>query len=138
MAIENLPDGRGHVCLDLGEDQFTRGRPHPMIDPQTRSEFFESFVDEHTAVILVDVVLGFGSHSDPAGAVANSVREVRQRLSLHGKDVVVIASVCGTDLDSQNLHKSVETLEAEKIIVMPSNAQAVRLTDKIMQGIKGA
>ena len=138
MAIENLPDGRGHVCLDLGEDQFTRGRPHPMIDPQTRSEFFESFVDEHTAVILVDVVLGFGSHSDPAGAVANSVREVRQRLSLHGKDVVVIASVCGTDLDSQNLHKSVETLEAEKIIVMPSNAQSVRLTDKIMQGIKGA
>ena len=136
MAIENLPEGRGHICLDLGEDQFTRGRPHPMIDPQTRTEFFESHVDEKTAVILVDVVLGFGSYNDPAGAVADSVREIRQRLSTQGKDVVVIASVCGTDLDSQDLNKSIETLEAAGIIVLPSNAQAVRLTDRVLQRIK--
>jgi len=138
MAIKNLPEGRGHICLDLGEDEFTRGRPHPMIDPQTRTDFFKSHVDGKTGVILVDVVLGFGSHSDPAGAVAASVREIRQRLSNQGKDVVVIASVCGTDLDSQDLHKSVATLEEEGILVMPSNAQAVRLTDRVMQRmIKG-
>jgi len=136
MVIENLPGGRGHICLDLGEDQFTRGRPHPMIDPQTRTEFFESHVDEKTAVILVDVVLGFGSYLDPAGAVADSVREIRQRLSKQGKDVVVIASVCGTDLDSQDLNKSIESLEAAGIIVLPSNAQAVRLTDRVLQRIK--
>lgn len=136
MAIENLPAGGGHICLDLGEDQFTRGRPHPMIDPQTRTEFFRSHVDEKTAVILVDVVLGFGSYQDPAGAVADSVREIRQRLSTQGKDVVVIASVCGTDLDSQDLNKSIKTLEAAGIIVLPSNAQAVRLTDLVMQRIK--
>ena len=139
MAIKNMPEGRGHLCLDLGEDEFTRGRPHPMIDPQTRTEFFESHVDGQTSVILVDVVLGFGSHVDPAGAVADSVREIRQRLTVQGKDVVVIASVCGTDLDSQNLNKSVATLEEAGIIVLPSNAQAVRLTDKVMQRImKGA
>ena len=136
MAIENLPAGRGHICLDLGEDQFTRGRPHPMIDPQTRTEFFRSHIDGQTGVILVDVVLGFGSYSDPAGAVAASVREIRQRLSKQGKDVVVIASVCGTDLDSQDLNQSIKTLEAEGILVMPSNAQAVRLTDLVMQRIK--
>ena len=133
LAIENLPGGRGHICLDLGEDQFTRGRPHPMIDPQTRTEFFRSHVDGHTAVILVDVVLGFGSYVDPAGAVADSVREIRQKLAREGKDLVVIASVCGTDLDSQNLDKSIASLESAGIIVMPSNAQAVRLTDKVMQ-----
>lgn len=138
MAIENLQDGRGHICLDLGEDQFTRGRPHPMIDPQTRTDYFKSHVDERTGVILVDVVLGFGSYTDPAGAVADSVHEIRQRLSTHGKDVVVIASVCGTDLDNQDLYKSVATLEAEGVIVMPSNAQAVRLTDLLLQGMKGA
>jgi len=139
MAIENLPEGRGHICLDLGEDEFTRGRPHPMIDPQTRTEFFKSHVDGQTAVILVDVVLGFGSHKDPAGAVADSVREIRERLSGQGKDVVVIASVCGTDLDSQDLNKSVATLEAAGILVMPSNAQAVRLTDRVLQRkMKGA
>ena len=136
MAIENLPDGRGHICLDLGEDQFTRGRPHPMIDPQTRTEFFRSHVDGWTGVILVDVVLGFGSYQDPAGAVAASVREIRQRLSAQGKDVIVIASVCGTDLDSQDLNRSIATLEAENILVMPSNAQAVRLTDRVLQGMK--
>ena len=136
MAIENLSDGRGHICLDLGEDQFTRGRPHPMIDPQTRTEFFRSHVDEWTGVILVDVVLGFGSYQDPAGAVAASVREIRQRLSAQGKDVIVIASVCGTDLDSQDLNRSIAALEAENILVMPSNAQAVRLTDRVLQGMK--
>lgn len=133
LAIENLPGGRGHICLDLGEDQFTRGRPHPMIDPQTRTEFFRSHVDGHTAVILVDVVLGFGSYVDPAGAVADSVGEIRQELGREGKDLIVIASVCGTDLDSQNLEKSIASLDSAGIIVMPSNAQAVRLTDKVMQ-----
>lgn len=133
MAIENLPAGRGHICLDLGEDQFTRGRPHPMIDPQTRTEFFRSHVDGHTGVILVDVVLGFGSFADPAGAVAESVREIRSRLGAQGKEVVVIASVCGTDLDSQDLVASTAKLEEEGILVMPSNAQAVRFADKVMQ-----
>lgn len=139
MAIENLVDRRGHICLDLGEDQFTRGRPHPMIDPQTRTEFFKSHVDGRTAVVLVDVVLGFGSFADPAGAVADSVREFRARLAQEGKQVVVVASVCGTELDSQNLNKSVETLETQGVIVLPSNAQVVRLTDLILQHIqKGA
>ncbi|MGB4594776.1 MAG: acyl-CoA synthetase FdrA [Anaerolineaceae bacterium] len=139
MAIENLIDEQGHICLDLGEDQFTRGRPHPMIDPQTRTEFFKSHINGRTAVVLVDVVLGFGSFADPAGAVADSVREFRARLAQEGKQVVVIASVCGTELDSQNLNKSVETLDAEGVIVLPSNAQAARLTDLIFQRIqKGA
>lgn len=139
MAIENLVDRRGHICLDLGEDQFTRGRPHPMIDPQTRTEFFKSHVDGHTAVVLVDVVLGFGSYSDPAGAVADSVKYFRKQLQQEGKQVVVIASVCGTDLDSQNLDKSAKILEAAGVIVMSSNTQAARLTDLILQRIqKGA
>lgn len=139
MAIDNLSDLRGHICLDLGDDQFTRGRPHPMIDPQTRSEFFHSHVDGKTAVVLVDVVLGYGSYIDPAGAVAESVNEFQSKLAQEGKQTVVIASVCGTDLDSQSLEKSVRTLETAGVIVMPSNAQAVRLTDLLLQRIqKGA
>jgi succinyl-CoA synthetase alpha subunit len=137
MALENLPAEGGHICLDLGEDQFTRGRPHPMIDPQTRTDFFKSHVNEKTALILVDVVLGFGSHEDPAGAVAQSVHEIRENLAKVGKDVIVIASVCGTDLDSQDLQKSITELESEGIIVMPSNAQAVRLCDQILESMKG-
>jgi len=64
------------------------------------------------------------------------VREIRHRLAEQGKDVVVVASVCGTELDSQDLNKSIETLEAEGVIVLPSNAQAVRFTDRVLQRMK--
>ncbi|NLC90060.1 MAG: acyl-CoA synthetase FdrA [Clostridiaceae bacterium] len=129
--IKLLENKQGHICLDLGEDQFTRGRPHPMIDPQTRTDFFESHIDETTAIILVDVVLGYGSYVDPAGAVAESLAKARARVG--DRDFVVVASVTGTDQDPQDLNKSIETLENAGAIVMPSNAQAVRLVDRIMK-----
>jgi hypothetical protein len=129
--IELLENKQGHICLDLGEDQFTRGRPHPMIDPQTRTDFFDSHVDETTAIILVDVVLGYGSYSDPAGAVAESLEKARERVG--DNDFIVVASVTGTDQDPQDLNESIKTLENAGAIVMPSNAQAVRLVDRIMK-----
>ncbi len=129
--IEHLENKQGHICLDLGEDQFTRGRPHPMIDPQTRTDFFDSHVDETTAIILVDVVLGYGSYSDPAGAVAGSLEKARERVG--DNDFIVVASVTGTDQDPQDLNESIKTLENAGAIVMPSNAQAVRLVDRIMK-----
>jgi succinyl-CoA synthetase alpha subunit len=133
QAMERMPGKEGHLCLDLGEDQFTRGRPHPMIDPLTRSEFFDTHVDESTALILVDVVLGYGSHENAAGVVADSVAQARARLETSGKDLIAIASVTGTDQDPQNLDESIASLEQAGITVMPSNAQAVRLVDLIMK-----
>ena len=132
-SMEHLEGKAGHICLDLGEDRFTRGRPHPMIDPMTRTEFFDSHIDEETALVLVDVVLGYGSHEDPAGAVADSVRKAREELKKSGRDLVAVASVTGTDQDPQDLKQSIASLEGAGVIVMPSNAQAVRLTGRIMQ-----
>lgn len=132
-ALANLGGLEGHICLDLGEDEFTRGRPHPMIDPLTRTEFFKTHVDGSTAVVLVDVVIGYGSHENPAGAVADSVRDARARLKEEGKNLVVVASVTGTDKDPQDLSQSIASLEQAGVIVMPSNAQAVRLVDLIME-----
>ena len=131
--LDKLEGKAGHICLDLGEDQFTRGRPHPMIDPMTRSDFFTSHVDETTALVLADVVLGYGSHEDPAGAVADSVAQARGKLEKAGGHLIAVASVTGTDEDPQNLKESIATLEAAGVIVMPSNAQAVRLVDRIMK-----
>jgi FdrA protein len=135
-GFEHLDGLNGHICYDLGEDEFTQGRPHPMIDPMTRTEFFKSHVDDQSAIILVDVVLGYGSYVDPAGAVAESVTEIRERLAKEGKDIIAVASITGTDKDPQDLDKSVESLEAAGIIVMPSNAQAVRLVDLMMQRLE--
>ncbi|WP_240840059.1 acyl-CoA synthetase FdrA [Acidaminobacter sp. JC074] len=128
--LEDLNDLKGHVVLDLGEDQFTVGRPHPMIDPSTRNDHFISDVDETTAVILLDVVLGYGSHENPAKEVADSVRKLKERLGLN---FFIVSSVTGTVDDPQGLNESRKTLEDEGIIVMPSNAQAVRLVKMFME-----
>jgi FdrA protein len=133
MAIDKMPEGKGNIVLDLGEDQFTRGRAHPMIDPQTRTEFFESHITGSTALVLVDVVLGFGSHADPAGALAQSVQKARAKLTKDGKGLIVLGSITGTDQDPQDLKKSTATLKDAGVIVMPSNAQAVRLAGQFMQ-----
>ena len=104
-----------------------------MIDPQTRTEFFESHITGSTALVLVDVVLGFGSHADPAGALAQSVQKARAKLTKDGKGLIVLGSITGTDQDPQDLKKSTATLKDAGVIVMPSNAQAVRLAGQFMQ-----
>lgn len=125
--LKSLTELKGHVCLDLGEDRFTVGRPHPMIDPSTRTDLFVTDIDEEVAVVLVDVVLGYGSHDDPAAEVADSIIQARERLKQSGKDVLAVASITGTSGDPQGLEESRQTLEDAGIVVMPSNAQAVRL-----------
>jgi succinyl-CoA synthetase alpha subunit len=133
--LKDLNKLEGHVCLDLGEDQFTVGRPHPMIDPSTRSDRFETDLDGSVAVCLIDVVIGYGSHEDPAGEVAKSIEDVKAKLKKEGKSIIVVASITGTEDDPQGLEASQEKLEEQGIFVLPSNAQAVRFTKEIMSRI---
>ncbi len=113
----------GHVMIDLGADEYTRGRPHPMIEPAVRDEALAAaLADRRVAVVLLDCVLGFGGHMDPAGHLAAAVTAGR------GKDgPLVIASVTGTDADPQNRQLQVAKLEAAGIVVAPSNAAAAEL-----------
>ena len=120
--------GDGHWVVDLGDDAFTAGRPHPMIDGALRNEWIAcEGSDPATAVLLLDVVLGHGAHADPAGEMLGTVRQVREERQKQREDLVVVASVCGTDADPQNRAAQVRALEAAGVIVMPSNAQAARL-----------
>src|SRR5262245_25439301 len=119
--------GPGHRVVDLGEDVFTLGRPHPMIDGRVRREWIDKEGrDAGTAVLLVDVVLGYGAHSDPAGEIAPAIRAARAH-----RPLAVVASVCGTDADPQSRASQVERLAATGVIVMDSNAQAARLAAAI-------
>jgi len=105
----------GHRFVDLGDDRFTRGRPHPMIDPELRNEHVaRALADPEVGVLLVDVVLGYGSHTDPAGVL------LRENLS----SKVVVASVVGTERDPQVRSRQVERLRAAGVAVAPSNALA--------------
>jgi FdrA protein len=110
----------GHQLLDLGDDRYTRGRPHPMIDPLVRDELIiDAIGDSTVAVILLDVVIGFGAHHDPAGHVADLVMAHQRQ-----DGPVVIASVTGTETDPQTRSLQIAKLEAASIHVAPTNADA--------------
>ncbi len=110
-----------HVCLDLGEEEYTRGRPHPMIDPETRSELIlRDGSDPATAVVLIDVVLGYGAHADPASALAPACAEVASR----GDGPAVVAYVLGTDGDPQGLEGQRRRLEEAGCLLAPTGARA--------------
>ncbi|MDQ6921597.1 MAG: protein FdrA, partial [Candidatus Dormibacteraeota bacterium] len=117
-----------HVCLDLGEEEFTRGRPHPMIDPESRIDLLrEAARDPATAVILVDLVLGYGSHPDPASVLAPACREICERLG----SPAVVAYVLGTHRDPQNYSAQREQLERAGCVVAPTAARAALLAGAV-------
>ena len=124
---------RKHTIVDLGEDVFTVGRPHPMIDPSIRTERMErEGADEEIAVVLLDCVIGYGSHDDPAGAVAPAIEKMKKAAEKRGGYLAVVASVTGTDRDPQNIAAQRSRLEEAGAIVMPSNVQAAQLAKRIM------
>lgn len=119
----------GHAVIDLGDDVYTRGRPHPMIDPSVRTERIDALVQETDfGVLLMDVVLGFGSHADPAGAVAEAVKAVREK---RGEPLVVIASVTGTEEDPQVRSAQIEKLREAGIVITSGPRESVMLAVRL-------
>ena len=116
-----LGSGAADRVLDLGEDEYTHGRPHPMVDLDVRIELLEKTAeDDDAGCLLVDVVLGYAGHSDPAGAIAEPLARVAERMP-------VVARVCGTPGDPQDAEAQTATLRDAGAIVAPSNAAAARL-----------
>lgn len=126
----------GHVCIDLGEDEFTQGRLHPMIDPSLRNRrIVQEAHDPPVAVILLDVVLGYGAHPDPAGAAAEAIREARRSAAEAGRHIIFVTSVCGTEADPQTLSRQEMKLREAGALVLPDNASAARLAGLITQAL---
>lgn len=116
----------GFEIIDLGDDKYTQGKPHPMIDPSLRKEYISNAVlDESTGVILFDIVLGYGAHNDMAGALAPTIEEVKQTFDDKGKSISFVATLCGTDKDPQNYDEQKKILEDIGVFVYDTNNQAV-------------
>ena len=135
LAVETdaaHPDGvmlhaLGHRIIDLGDDSYTRGRPHPMIDPSSRNDVIAKLSDDPAVgVLLFDVVLGYGGHLDPAGELARAVGELRLARGA-AAPLVVIATLTGTIGDPQDLAGQTRALEDAGIIVAESVRAAVLL-----------
>jgi FdrA protein len=114
----------GHTVVDLGDDVFTRGRPHPMIDPTLRNERIVAELQQpETAVVLFDVVLGYGAADAPATELAALLRETLSPDDGTGSPLL-IAHVCGTDADPQDREAQISALRNAGVLVAGCNAQA--------------
>jgi FdrA protein len=123
---------RAHTLIDFGDDVFTRGRPHPMIDHRLRNERIAIEArDPDTAVLLLDVVLGYGSHPDPAAEMAPAIAAAIAEAARGGRTLAVIGFVCGTEADPQNIKQQQARLQAAGMIITQTNAEAVRVAARI-------
>lgn len=128
-----------HTAMDLGADEYTVGRPHPMIDPSARIErIAQEAADPTTAVIVLDVVLGYAGHDDPAGALAPAIVKAKAACAEAGRHLVVVAFVCGTEDDPQRLSLQQARLREAGALVPPSSTAAAHLAGEIGQHIAAA
>lgn len=140
-AEDKLCDARNgksvkNTFLDFGDDEFTVGRPHPMIDPSLRAERVAAEAeDPETAVILVDCVIGYGSHEDPAQELSEAIRKAKALAAQNGRYLSVVAAVCGTEGDPQSRSATQMKLANAGAVVLPSNAQAARFAQLILNNL---
>lgn len=117
----------GNIVVDLGDDAYTQGKPHPMIDPAKRIECMQEAVDDPTTgAVLLDIMLGYGSHADMAGALLPSIVALKEKAEAQGRKVFFIATVCGTRSDFQGYDEAVNKLKDAGVIVCENNKLACR------------
>lgn len=126
--LPQATESQEHTVVDLGEDEFTVGRPHPMIDNDLRiRRMLREAADPSVAVVMLDVVLGYGAHPDPASELGPAIRQMKTTAAERGHELIVLGAVTGTEADPQRLSKQVAALEASGMLVLTSNAAAAKL-----------
>lgn len=132
----SMLDANGHHIIDLGDDFYTVGKPHPMIDPSTRMQkIIELGVNLSVGVLLVDVVIGYGANANPAESVIESVEEARKQRS-DSHPLIVIATVTGTDHDPQKRDQQIAALQEAGILVMNTLPEAIILANALITPVQ--
>ena len=122
-----------HTAIDLGEEEFTVGRPHPMIDIELRARYIAMAGREKTAAaVVMDVVIGYGAHPDPGLELGDAIRSAKQEAKQNGRELIVITSVTGTQNDPQGLTGTINKLEEAGAVVCETNAQSARLAGMVV------
>lgn len=133
--MENPLESSGHNLVDLGDDLFTNGKPHPMIEPTIRLErILKEAKNKETAVLLLDFELGFGSHDDPVGVTIETLKQAQELAKADGRNIAIVAYVLGTNKDKQNLAKATEELKNIGAVIAKTNAHAAILAANIIKG----
>ncbi|MGD8466686.1 MAG: acyl-CoA synthetase FdrA [Anaerolineae bacterium] len=137
---DRLPNSlvsQAHTVIDLGEDEFTVGRLHPMMDNDLRiRRLHQEAEDPEVAVILLDVVLGYGAHPDPASELAPAVADAKAKAEQTDRTVEVVAVVVGTDEDPQDMATQIEQMEEAGARVHSSHDEAIRYAGDLLRSLQ--
>ena len=126
FKLRNSSESFKDSVLDLGEEEFTLGRAHPMIDPTVRQlRLIEEARDPEVAVIIMDIMLGYGSHPDPAGAMCDSISQAQMIAKNDDRVLPILAHVCGTDQDPQRRSDQIGRLQTVGVRTFSTNALMV-------------
>lgn len=122
----------GNSLVDMGDEEFTKGKPHPVMDPSILNDrMMREGTDPETAVILFDMLLGYGAHEDPVGCIEDTLMKIRKQAAEENRYVSMVAAITGTQLDPQDLYSQKKRLEALGVKVMESTAKAAVLAGLI-------
>ena len=128
QKLADSSQSQQHCALDLGDEEFTVGRLHPMMDNDLRiRRLLQEAWDPHVVVIQMDIVLGYGAHPDPASELGPAIEQAKSIAAAEGRQVIVICSVTGTDADPQNHERQRAAFEAAGALVLNSNVEASQL-----------
>jgi succinyl-CoA synthetase alpha subunit len=126
LSVEN-------TLVDMGDEEFTKGKPHPVMDPSILNDrLLSEGTDPEVAVILFDLLFGHGIHKDPVGAIEGTLMAIREKGKKEGRYVSIVASLCGTDLDTQGVDGQKKRLQDLGVLVAASNAKAAILGGMII------
>lgn len=126
-----------HTLVDMGADEFTAGRPHPMIDSRLRRErILTEAQDPRVAILLLDFILGFNVSPNPVGELATSITEAKLAAQKRGGFLSVVASVCGTEGDPQGLRQQTRMLEEVEVVAFPGSTQAALFCARLLASLQ--
>src|SRR3954467_2698637 len=109
---------RGHVVIDFGDDALTVGRAHPMIDPTLRLEAISNLAaSREPAVLLLDVVLGYGADPDPSRSLVPALRAA---------GLPAVVALVGTEGEPRGWSRAADAFAEAAAAVFASNAAATR------------
>ena len=119
--------------VDMGDEEFTKGKPHPVMDPSILVDrMLQEARDPEVGVILFDLLYGHGVHEDPVAAIEEALKGITQICEENNRHICLVASLCGTDRDPQGIARQKQRLEEYGVIIMPSNAKAALFSGLIV------
>jgi len=134
FKLENPDQSRETSIVDMGDEYYTLGKPHPMIDGTLRIErVLRESEDPQVAVLFLDFILGYNASADPAGELLDAINQAQQSFQRRGAHLTVVASICGTENDSQDLDLQTQLLQDQGVKVFQSNSRAAYFCEEILK-----